>query len=635
MIDAADFIKWLEVFNVDYGPSAGTGSVNVGAINELAYYAAAGDTVSGLATANNGLLVTDASGVPSIGNAIGDVITVLGARLGTDSGDNLFFGDNALLVADNTLASRNVAFGSGALSSNVSADNNIAVGYNALATLSSGTNQNIAIGSRALTVLASGSSQIGIGHEALLLADGGVGNVAIGDSAGAGTVASGACLYIGHESGKLNDATNCVALGNLAMTSATAAATTVAIGSRALFAVTTGSLNTAVGYRVGEAIGTGSVALTTGGNNTLIGGAAGVNDAACADAIAIGRNSVTTIATGVTSGDDGPGIAFGSVDFPVGFRGDGTIYPGSFARVGWNSTKYMLPLQADGATSIAVTSGGTGLSSTTANQILYSSATNTIAGLATANNGLLLTSAAGVPSIGNAVLADTSFNGVRVGRGAGGVATTINIGSAGGASLSGANNVFISTNVPTGTTTAANNIGIGRSSLAALTSGLTHVCIGTSAGAALTTATAGCTLIGHEAGMLQTAGNVVGIGLSVFPSSTSAANNVGIGKSVGANFASGGVSLVTGDDNLFFGLNATGNNSDTSGALAMGANAVANIATGATSSDDGPGIAIGSSTNPIGFRGDGTIYPTAGASAGYWKVKINGTLYKIELLALS
>jgi hypothetical protein len=39
--------------------------------------------------------------------------------------------------------------------------------------------------------------------------------------------------------------------------------------------------------------------------------------------------------------------------------------------------------------------------STTANQLLYSSATNTITGLATANSGVLVTSAGGIPSIGS------------------------------------------------------------------------------------------------------------------------------------------------------------------------------------------------------------------------------------------
>jgi hypothetical protein len=56
-----------------------------------------------------------------------------------------------------------------------------------------------------------------------------------------------------------------------------------------------------------------------------------------------------------------------------------------------NSQNITLPL--------AVTQGGTGLSSTTINQILYSSSANTIAGLATGNSGVLITSAGGVPSI--------------------------------------------------------------------------------------------------------------------------------------------------------------------------------------------------------------------------------------------
>ncbi len=49
--------------------------------------------------------------------------------------------------------------------------------------------------------------------------------------------------------------------------------------------------------------------------------------------------------------------------------------------------------------SLPVTLGGTGLTSTTINQILYSSANNTVSGLVTANNGVLITSGAGVPSI--------------------------------------------------------------------------------------------------------------------------------------------------------------------------------------------------------------------------------------------
>src|SRR3990167_3563344 len=48
---------------------------------------------------------------------------------------------------------------------------------------------------------------------------------------------------------------------------------------------------------------------------------------------------------------------------------------------------------------LAVTRGGTGLSTIAINQLLYASALDTIAGLTTANSGLLVTGATGIPSI--------------------------------------------------------------------------------------------------------------------------------------------------------------------------------------------------------------------------------------------
>jgi hypothetical protein len=62
------------------------------------------------------------------------------------------------------------------------------------------------------------------------------------------------------------------------------------------------------------------------------------------------------------------------------------------------------------ASAIPVTSGGTGLTTIAANKLLYSSALNTIAGLATANNGVLITSGAGVPSIGTTLPAAVQGN---------------------------------------------------------------------------------------------------------------------------------------------------------------------------------------------------------------------------------
>ena len=56
-------------------------------------------------------------------------------------------------------------------------------------------------------------------------------------------------------------------------------------------------------------------------------------------------------------------------------------------------------VNANSTSPLHVVQGGTGLASTTANQILYSSATNTIAGITTAGNSVLITSSGGTPSI--------------------------------------------------------------------------------------------------------------------------------------------------------------------------------------------------------------------------------------------
>lgn len=52
---------------------------------------------------------------------------------------------------------------------------------------------------------------------------------------------------------------------------------------------------------------------------------------------------------------------------------------------------------------VTVGQGGTGLTSTTANQLLYSSATSVIGGLASANNSILATNGSGVPALAGAL----------------------------------------------------------------------------------------------------------------------------------------------------------------------------------------------------------------------------------------
>lgn len=56
--------------------TAGAGNVNSGTVNSLGYYAASGSAISPLATAINGALVTDNSGVPSISTTLPSGLTI-------------------------------------------------------------------------------------------------------------------------------------------------------------------------------------------------------------------------------------------------------------------------------------------------------------------------------------------------------------------------------------------------------------------------------------------------------------------------------------------------------------------------------------------------------------------------------
>lgn len=63
----------------------GSGTVSSGTINQLAWYAATGTTVSGLATANNGVLITSGAGVPSIGTTLPSAVQLNITQLGSQS----------------------------------------------------------------------------------------------------------------------------------------------------------------------------------------------------------------------------------------------------------------------------------------------------------------------------------------------------------------------------------------------------------------------------------------------------------------------------------------------------------------------------------------------------------------------
>lgn len=96
---------------------ASTGTVNSGNQNELAWYAANGTTVSGLTTANSGVLVTSAGGVPSISSTLPAFTTstitfspTTGGIGGTTTNDNTDAGNVGELISSTILNASAVSF---------------------------------------------------------------------------------------------------------------------------------------------------------------------------------------------------------------------------------------------------------------------------------------------------------------------------------------------------------------------------------------------------------------------------------------------------------------------------------------------------------------------------------------------
>lgn len=160
--------SWNATYIADTG-----GTVNTGTANQLAYYATTGQAVSGLTTAANGILVTNVSGVPSIGNSVGADLTINSVRVGR--------GNSA--VATNTVV------GSGAGSSFSSGNHNTAMGWSSLDGVTTGAN-NVAYGystgisgaSGAVT-LQTGSANVFVGYRASSTLSSAAGVIAIGADA--------------------------------------------------------------------------------------------------------------------------------------------------------------------------------------------------------------------------------------------------------------------------------------------------------------------------------------------------------------------------------------------------------------------------------------------------------------------
>jgi len=190
------------------------------------------------------------------------------------SSNNTFSGFRAgqLLIDGATATTGVTAIGAHSLTSNSSASNSTAVGYNAL---NVATGLNDAFGANSGSYITSSVQNVGVGY---------------------GTIGGGSSTAL-TGSGN-NTAVGYAALTNIRSTSNT----NTAIGSSALASLTTASSNTAVGYAAGY--------NTTGGNNTFFGTDAGQYVTTGTNNTAIGNYSL--------QGSSGGGVITGSYNVGVG-----------------------------------------------------------------------------------------------------------------------------------------------------------------------------------------------------------------------------------------------------------------------------------------------------------------------------
>jgi len=278
--------------------------------NEL-LYSSASNTVSGLSTANNGVLVTNGSGIPSISTTIpaatqGNITAVGTITSGTWQG-------TAITVPNG---------GTG---------NTTFTAYSVICAGTSATNpfQNVS----------------GVGTSGYVLTSNGAGNLPTWQAAGTGVVIS--------VSGTTNRITS------------------------------------------------------TGGTNPVID----------ISAAYVGQTSITTLGT-ITTGTWNASLiplAYGGTNANLTASNGGIFYSTASAGAILSGTATANQVLLSGSSTAPIWSTATYPATTTINQLLYSSAANTIVGLATGNNGVLITSAGGVPSISSTLPTATQGNITTVG----------------------------------------------------------------------------------------------------------------------------------------------------------------------------------------------------------------------------
>ncbi len=579
---------------------AGSGTVNSGTTNQLAYYASSTTAVSGLSTANSGVLITSGAGVPSISSTLPSGITLVAPVLGTPASGNLS-NCTALSLTAGVSGTLPIANGGTAVTSVTTAPTASSfAGWDANSNLS--TNNSI----EGFLTQASGSTITAASkHIQYFTGSGGPYTTTLPVTS---TIAAGYTYRFVNTSSSTVAVNASGGAAVLTMAANTWADVTCILGS----GTTVASWDYQYGTNATSLLLPTSINanrfLVTGGSNNVVTGVGNTNLAVP------GTNSSATIAMKAGTANQVLNVNSGATDLAF----TSTL------------TSITLVTPALGTVASGNISACTSTSMVMVTPVLGTPTSGNISNC-TSTSMVMVTPVLGTPTSGNlsnctgsitglttiTTSANCSINGYTVGRGAANVLYNIAIGSG---TMSNAS------------TTGNENIGMGLSTLSALTSGSSNVGIGDTA---LTACTTGSFNIGLGTSLthVTTGAANLGVGHACMNAVTTGIGNVGVGFECGAAGVAGQVAITTGSSNVMIGTDSGVNSATAAGCVAIGRESTADALTGATSGDIGPGIAIGSASYPVGFAGDGSIIQTAGSSVGYWRVKLNGTYYKFLMLA--
>ena len=180
-------------------------------------------------------------------------------------------------------------------------------------------------------------------------------------------------------------------------------------------------------------------------------------------------------------------LASGGTSANLTANNGGIFYSTASAGAILSGTATATQMLQSGSSSAPAWSTTTWPATSTVNQLLYSSSANTVAGLATANNGVLITSAGGVPSISSTLPSAVQGNITSVGTIASGTwHGTVIAGTYGGTGINNGASTF---------TIGGNTSFVGAHTFAGTLTGNTAVTFPTSGTLATTTANVGTTVL--------------------------------------------------------------------------------------------------------------------------------------------